>query len=782
MQTSSAAFVTAVTAGSVTWAPTRLRADWNNDGVFGTAGIDVLDGTLGDSWSVTSSLDEGLPSEVRDTQGGGVPDLTVALNQGDTSLPLASQYFSPFRTDSALYAYDRDVAGVYLNTGVVAGSAEYVRLFTGRMQDIDVQGRAASLTAVSAGRLAMAKLVTFPAVDGTQEGMNGTWPVLYGLYQCGLYASVPPRSNTRLWYPLAGSLREMKTAGATANTSNKCYLLTLPTHTANQIRPQFVTGPYTLGAYAGIATRSEQWLSIQGGVMAAGTDFLSVAGSTGRVEMWVRGDVVNYATPPSGSPWPYLARVVIADEGTSVEVDVTVNTNRTVAVDIYDGTNHFTLTSVATVPSDGAWYFVGGAYSFTEKKAWVNVNGTVTTSTFASLTTANLPARDLMTYMPMITSIMPIAEIQLSSGSSASPTNDAVWLNAVTWTQTASVMPAYTELAALTVTDAVEVFSYVSQLAQGELSAIGFNQNDTFLYWTQAKWAQDAQQTPVDTLSTTTNVEQLHVYRDPTRTRNSVRVSYTDTQVESIVSIVAELRQSTPIPPGETLVKVASNRPVVTWITTISFLDPTSSPNAPTQQTFYCLNDTADGSGIFTTVNVTVTFIGSGPGYATYSFDNKSGAMRYLVVPGSSSWPALGIAGRGVMQNDAYVTVQDDASIAARGERALTVTLTQLQSSTDALRAAQWLVDRLATPTSRVDNLKVFGDPRRQPGDLVTVADAYNTGASGNWRAMVIEHARQGPAFTQTVNVQQVIGTTGSVVGTPDPPDPAIVDQTLVAS
>jgi hypothetical protein len=108
-----------------------------------------------------------------------------------------------------------------------------------------------------------------------------------------------------------------------------------------------------------------------------------------------------------------------------------------------------------------------------------------------------------------------------------------------------------------------------------------------------------------------------------------------------------------------------------------------------------------------------------------------------------------------------------------------------LQDGSEAKALAQRVVDELAEPRTRLPKVEVFADPRRQPGDVVTVTDP-KTGLSGSFWLTDVSHARDGARYTQTLGMR-AIGQTGVVVsageveGLANPPA-FIVGVNVVAS
>src|SRR5687767_7142387 len=122
MQDASEEFEAAV-ATHRTWVPPRLRTDWDGTGYGGDGTIDDLSHQMASTWEVDHSLDDGYPDSVTFVSGVSVPELSTELvgrPDPDTGAPItAPAYWSPLRTDSPVYGYDRDIPPVTFDVGLV---------------------------------------------------------------------------------------------------------------------------------------------------------------------------------------------------------------------------------------------------------------------------------------------------------------------------------------------------------------------------------------------------------------------------------------------------------------------------------------------------------------------------------------------------------------------------------------------------------------------------------------------------------------------------------------
>jgi hypothetical protein len=440
------------------------------------------------------------------------------------------------------------------------------------------------------------------------------------------------------------------------------------------------------------------------------------------------------------------------------EIKGGVDSTRKVFVTVDDGAGHVvTLQSPTTLATDGNWYFVGVAWDIAGQKLWVNHNGTVTTGSAPTLVTTSLPAADnydrsVSGQSPFWVSSLPVAEIQVTSGANANP--DLVpWLADTPFTPQATVRPSFLELGALIETVPREAWEFISSLAQAELAMIRTDELDVFQYLPMSYWAESAQQAIVDLYSTSLNAQDIDVDADPTKIFNVVSVSYTDTRTDRIRDVVYRATTLDPLPPGTTVRQLALTDPV-------TFIEPAlltaySNADAPfANDTYFTLNTAPDGSGTFATQSqVSAQLTKWSAGMAEITFTNSSGTTLYFVNGANAA--TLQIGGLTATTATGSATARDDASVAARGERALTVSLPAIQRASDALAVATELVGRLARPRKSIGAVPLFPDPRRQPGDLVSLTDAVNTGASGLWRVQSITHDRSGADYTQQALVNE---------------------------
>jgi hypothetical protein len=790
MQSASSNFTQEASGGNVVWAKPRVFADWDRTGYGAAGSIDDLSNQVGDNFTITHALDDGLPDDVSLSTSQDAVSLVAPLAYGRTpgqgvaeGNRRASQYFSPYNGSSPVSAFDRDVAPVTLDWGLVhAGGQEYIRIFTGQMTNLRTRGQVAEMGATSATRLKLAKLIQPPAVDALSNGttavlgsggpgMNGTWPVSWALAQCGVYASPPPRTGCRLWMPMHGSLttfiprdnhaeNNVISPGPTSIKLTAAGVSTTGT-------PNWRSGPFLVATDDYVTATESKRTLIYNVRLDSGADILSQAGNAGRVEFWIKGDPAEVVNPPGGAGnVPWLAGFDFKST-TAVDAQAGVGTDRKVYVTVNDGAGHtVTLKSPTTLATDGAWYFVGMAWDIANKKLWVNHNGTVTTTAAPTLVTTSLPLHDdfdMFNFQPSWSAHLPVAEVQVTADAQANP-DTTIWINdPAYWSGSQVVMrPSILNLRVLTEPVPREAWEFIGSFAQAELAQTRTDELDRFCYLPLSYWAEDAQQTVVDTISSSRNAQDIDVELDPTKIRNSVRITYSSIHVDSVYveNALYDAQSGPPLPPGETIVTFSFQDPAVDvfrlGLETAFNDDSILSQHLPQTGTYFSISPVANGGTPYATQNeIDISLVSWDAGQATFRFYNKTPTTYYFA--NTSNEPSIHISGHKVQAAEAAVVGQDASSIAQRGERALALDLPIISDQGNAQAIANELAARLSRPVALISDVQLFADPRRQPGDLIQLDDSINTFASGLWRLQSITHDRSGADYTQQALVNEAL-------------------------
>jgi hypothetical protein len=275
--------------------------------------------------------------------------------------------------------------------------------------------------------------------------------------------------------------------------------------------------------------------------------------------------------------------------------------------------------------------------------------------------------------------------------------------------------------------------------------------------------------TPI--LSTLTNVAELVPQTDPSRIRNMIRVDYKEARFDSLFGPVYQSREVIAIPPGESTLIIPLDVLTTDTDTALATLPTSAEIDAGVSNfisggwhTFFTINTQADGSGTYLSgpsspsTDLVVMQVDSvfTAGLVTVSVTNRTGSTVYT-ANNNPEVPTINIGGIGMHLTDASVTTTRESSIALRGNRGLTVDMPVHQRREDAQRLAQRLLNELAEPSPTIEGVRVFGDPRRQPGDLVTFEDAHQTAISGLWRVLSVKHVVDGANYYQDLRLRKAL-------------------------
>jgi hypothetical protein len=343
---------------------------------------------------------------------------------------------------------------------------------------------------------------------------------------------------------------------------------------------------------------------------------------------------------------------------------------------------------------------------------------------------------------------------------------DAAWIDSLEFRQAPSITNSFMSQAILreiplylqTVVQPTprEGWTWIAELCQSALTSIRVDELDRFMLLSPGYWTETAQLAIADTLTTDFNASDPDMALDPSKIRNSVQVDYTDTWIDSIFSIVLRYKTVLALPPGRTEFTFTLDVPIVELKDTFApefGTDPPSGWPPNENENGVWINTVSDGTGTYiNTVNIEILSYNSSE--AVLAFTNPLTSTVYLVNDFEEDVPYLTLSGLAVHTNETSVTRSDIQG--QRGERSLTIQGAWVQGRDQAIKLADSVLfwTRKARPEVA---LSVFGDPRRQPGDLYTLADAQGTELSGKWRAMAIVHKRSGAAYTQDILLKQAV-------------------------
>jgi hypothetical protein len=702
-------------------------------------------------WSVTHHLDDGYPDAVTFISGVGTPELVVDIGPPppyltDNMPQTSAEYYSPYNTRSPIYGRERDVSPVKLEHGVVTASgAERVPVFTGQMADLPVKRGKATLSAVSATRMKLSKLVQPPAVNGAYQGANATWPISYALAACGVYASPPPQSGCRYWAPMHGSIKAFI-------PSENQSLVDMMVAVRNLVGPyrsdpiKTIEGPYLAAIEYGVNFENGYEIGFKNATLNRGIFLedgpdLATGTGKGKVEMWVRGDATNLNAAPSGSASVATLIDFYIDNNDAPNtsgLEAWLNpTTRKLHMFVKDGFASGSVISDVALPTDGAWHFCGWAWDITTKKVWVNLDGTVKTATIAAIDPVLFPTtEDFATTSPFFRYRLPAAEVQVTGGVSPDTVS---WLRDIPFTPQARVTPSVMELANVAESEPEEAWSFLASYAKSELASMRTDELDVFNYLGFGWWVKDAQQLVEEIYSTEFNTSTIDINIDPTKIRNEIIVTFEEVLTADAFTNVFTTSEPIAIPPGITTLILSLSKAAFELrnYTFTSILAATTVQ--PINVNSVSFNGSPDGTGFYySTAYVTANIVEWNPGSATVEIDNDSTITLYLA--NDKNWPSLTVAAKSQESSSTSIMDTDATSVLRRGERSLAVSASRLQTRVNARRLARRLKMALRDPQPAAEELVLFGDARRQPGDLVTFEDPSMTKVSGLWRAQSVSH------------------------------------------
>lgn len=709
----------------------------------------------------------------------------------------ATQYFSPFNKQSPVYGFERDTAPMTSDVTVITPTGPVATtIFTGVMADIPVEQRVASLQAVSNTRIKLDSAVTLPTINGSREGCTTDWLTTYAMAQGGQYANPSPTANTRFWAPIHGSLHPHMDGPnsfpsamyySTARTAGSLYSLR---DQVKSVDGPFVTAMYgTMGndyiEHLNIVNDPANWQTEPPGVDNPLTyDLLSQQNGVGRLTFYIRADPRTPTPAALAGGDDYLFRFTlynIAPDGSSTNyIQFVIRAADGLYVHQLDNAAAATG-GTGALPSDGAWHMIGFAWDYVNsttrgKRNGVNWSTSGHSSTIGQLptSTADLYARGLKTVM-FIQSRLPISDIDVGIGPetylSTGTLTWAHWRGPVNYLDTAhnaTYRPTRQPLAAIAEPSPVTPWNVLQDLAKSTLSSFRVNEADNVEWMPLSYFGETAQMTvsTANMLDTSLNAADLDVVADASKIRNLVTSNYPETRVATSRTSVLEGNSSIAIPSGESFLtlaldkKIAETHGAVYWQSSTPDIQKLTAlqvagTNPIQNENVMSVNTLLDGTGtVITSTSFQARISGWDSSSVTIRFINRYGSTMYLSNNGSGI-PFLRILGYEIQGSDAYTTVRDPGSVGLRRLRGLSSDMPWIQDRDTALVVTTNLVSILARPRPQI-TVQVMGDPRRKPGDLVSLVDASGTRATGNWRVLSVAHQGGGAVYTQELSLVAV--------------------------
>lgn len=715
--------------------------------------------------------------------------IAIPLRIKDRQRMDALKYFSPFNVDSPVYGRDRDTAPTQFDFNVLTASGvQGATLHKGQMATIGIKGRQAELTAVSKTRLDLAKSLVLPVVFGNRENCTVDWLATWIMARGGQFAGPAPTSYCAYWAPLYGSTHAHYDSNYGYNSA--VY------YTADQsgiplgLRPPTVVkGPFLTAMYAQqTSTRVEEirlyplHLNDRDRTYTTSMDLMSQSNNSGRISFWLRGDAAVDA--PAFASDNYLMHAEIlarASSGGTVKGGVLIDyrpSDRKMRVSLGGQSTGFTyvaFTGLPALPTDGLWHFIGVAWDWDSGTAKVIIDGTEATSnlwaTSALTVFTDLPTTDQANSDAggiqdvFLLSRLPISDVQIETRP-YSDTWSYMYPTPAYPSSNATIRTTGQSLEAIAQDGPVIGWDTLVELAQSTLSSYRTNELDNLEFLPLSYFGETAQMTSSEVVDTQVNASDLDVDLDPTKSRNAVTVKFPETRVDTMISPVFDLSSSIPIPPGSTTMTFALDIPAAeihyqstpfndNWKFTNLTAGDVTAKTFPLDKHFMSVNYAPDGTGVYlVAATINARIISATATSVTIKFTNNALRTFYLVNNGTEV-PFLRVYGYAVRASDGYVTQRDAGSIGTRRERPLDTQLDWVQNRNVATQVASHLVTATARPRAEV-KLTVMGDPRRKPGQAVTIKDSEGTQASGLWRILSITHNGSGAEYTQELQLVSV--------------------------
>lgn len=810
-------FLAAVSSTTTHTVATQLKARgyqlafWGSQSSVGTVTLSApltrISGPALNGLVVTSGY-LGLRDSGKSSFTGTVSPATAIMCMAALSIEVyerpemdARQYFSEFNADSPVYGFDRDTAVVVGKARVNTATGPVdTTIFAGQMQTIQINGKQAELQAVSRTRIRMNVSVTPPVVSSLREGLKTDWFATWLMSRGSQFIGPSPNRYTRYWAPLHGSTHGHYEGSDSYNAAFTQFP-PLASAAVGRKYPVSVPGPFSLGMFAQQTATQTDFIQVNPGnnlwmqnsspfphVTEAGgpfnNDIFSLANSKGRICFWVRGDVV--ANFPSYLQEDYIARFQLAVTSITGEILgwISMKIDSTGLASIIQGSDRagfgtVTYAASGNLPQDGQWHFYGIWWDFAAGTAKIVHNGTESSSSgWAPQDTTGLAATDAASAARKDTILLnfhfriPCAEVMVDSGM---PYAAGIWNDqypASTLTApggTATMRNMSQPLNAIALPTTINVWDTLSELSRSTLSAIRVNESDNVEFLPLQYFGENSNMTSSAVQDTRTNSQDMQPYTDASKTRNVVTVQFNDTRIDTMQRSVLDFNTLLTIPPGTTILTFTLDTPAVeihgdSTIAAMNanylFINLTSSqvstPTWPGDRHFITVNTVNDGTGTYLTdTQVNATFVETGAQYVTIQFVNKTTSAAYLVNNGSEV-PFMRVLGYGARVSDGYSTARDSVATRLRGERGLDTELTWVQDRDTAAGLAGLLLGLLSRPRPQM-TFTVVGDPRRKPGQVVTVVDSEGTQVSGLWRILAVQHNISGAQYTQDlVAIQQL--------------------------
>jgi hypothetical protein len=683
------------------------------------------------------------------------------------------------------------------------------QLFAGQMDDIIISPDGeASLDSSSLVRSTMNRAINLPIVFGRREGGSIDFLAAWIAARADRFIGPAPGYQARWWVPCYGSIHD----GLGGPLGYNYGMYWTPTLANIGLRnPTFVEGPFHTAVFAcHTATYTQEivlnaidlyknaeiwpWVTENYASSQYARNLFSWSENAGRVSFWVRGDAAHAGTPtnvPAGNRYLFSFLHQAKNSAGQVLGSIWIYmepADRNVYLQMGNATDGYTTLFYSgglQLPTDDAWHYYSVSWNYMSGSFKIRRDGNTGTQSFQWDTdgrngttgwydfdedlyaAGGSISTSFRTHLPLSDFIMETGYDTWDEGTTGN------WPTYPYPSFTMDTRPTGQMIATVPDDSPVNAWEALAELARNTMSWYRANELDQFELYPPAYWGEPAQQTIAYTVDTEANAQALTITADPSKSRNAVTIRFPETSVDLSYSTCLAMTTSTAIAPGvsETTFTLdsavaeihgAATPYAAVWtITNLTASQITAGTGAAYDKHYMAVNTAADGSGtVLEERSVLGLIVGYTQTTVTIRFQNKTGRDAYLAngYQGDNQLPSLRILGYLIKQTDAYVTERDGGSIGTRRERAMEVEMAWIHDRFTAQQIASQMVSLLARPRHEV-SVEVMGDPRRIPGEMVAVSDPGLTHADGTWRVLAITHNADGPEFTQSLRLVNVLPT-----------------------
>lgn len=351
-----------------------------------------------------------------------------------------------------------------------------------------------------------------------------------------------------------------------------------------------------------------------------------------------------------------------------------------------------------------------------------------------------------------------------SKSQSGTGGSDAVWIDNMdfrtagvitsTWAPNAVARAIDVDIQSVVERTAREGWAWLSELCQSSMTSMRVDELDRMMILPPSYFVESDQLVVNDTITTQFNAADPDVTLDPTKIRTVVQVDFTETWIDTTTVDLLRYTTLIEVPVGLSTYQLSLDTPAVLVTTFLTESGFTIGPpwTGPKNGSLYA-NTASNGEGSYLgPAQFQAEIIAWSSTEVTIEFRNWSSGTAYI-VNNLEDTPYLVISGRGVHTQEAAVSLSDTQT--SRKDRTLTVQAPSIQTRDNARRLASAILWWVRRPRAEVA-VTVFGDPRRQPGDLYELQDPEGTKITGQWRPLAIEHTRDEAAYTQVMQLKEV--------------------------